>query len=278
MSLGRSNNNKGKGLMTAKIQELKGIVKAGVLLMGLFLGVFCAWGVTSAQAAVKAPDAALKGATYVGMETCVSCHEEQAKQFKLSPHARLITKDKEDLAQGCESCHGAGSIHVDAGGGKVGFVNLDKDPSNCFACHMEKKMEFKLPNRHPVLEGKMSCSSCHEPHGPDAMANLTSLEGQNDGCVKCHKDQKGPFVYEHDALKEGCVACHKVHGSINDKMLLTRDSNLCMRCHTQTNFSSSTGTIGNTGSHVGRMQGGTCYSAGCHTAMHGSNYEPGLRY
>jgi predicted CXXCH cytochrome family protein len=256
------------------------VMKKGMLLCAaLFLPMLCVAGTRSAQALVeaKAPDASMKGAKYVGTETCATCHEEEGRMFKLSPHGRLTTKKAdENTAQGCEICHGPGSIHADNGGGKMGIINPKKDPDICFSCHMEKKMEFRLPNHHPVLEGKMSCVDCHELHGPDASPSGTAMESQVEMCTKCHKDQAGPFVFEHDALKEGCTVCHKVHGSINEKMLVARDANLCMRCHTQPNY--GTGIIGSGGGHNSRLQGGTCYSAGCHTDLHGSNYEPSLRY
>jgi len=57
-------------------------------------------------------------AEYVGMETCAACHEDQVKQFEFSSHARITVKDDEVEAEGCEMCHGPGSIHAEAGGGR----------------------------------------------------------------------------------------------------------------------------------------------------------------
>ena len=179
--------------------------------------------------------------------------------------------------QGCEMCHGPGSLHVQAGGGRGvgGIINPRKDPTTCFQCHTDKKVEFRLPYHHPVLEGKMSCTDCHSPHGEDARPwSATTLNDVNETCFKCHKDQRGPFVWEHEALREGCTTCHKVHGSIHEKMLLVRDLNLCLRCHTQTNFP----TIGKSNHATSRLPRGTCFSAGCHTAVHGSNFDEHLRY
>ncbi|MBI3088278.1 MAG: hypothetical protein HYY91_05280 [Candidatus Omnitrophica bacterium] len=184
--------------------------------------------------------------------------------------------DENVKGQGCEMCHGPGSLHVEAGGGRGvgGIINPRKDPSTCFACHLDKKAEFRLPYHHPLLEGKMSCADCHNAHAPDVRPwSATSLKDINEACFRCHKEQRGPFVWEHEALREGCTTCHKVHGSIHEKMLLVRDVNLCLRCHTQTNFP----TIGGS-SHSGRLNQGTCFSAGCHTAPHGSNFDEHLRY
>jgi len=30
--------------------------------------------------------------------------------------------------------------------------------------------------------------------------------------------------------------------------------------------------------HTGLLRGGTCWSAGCHSAVHGSNFSPRLLY
>ena len=261
--------------MRLKKYFINGITKAVIMSTLVMFGM---WIAAPAQAlvAAKAPDVSMKDAKYVGSETCASCHEDKVRNFKLSPHARISPAKAEDGVQGCETCHGPGSLHVDAGGGKGVFItNPKKDPSTCFACHMEKKMEFRLPNHHPVLEGKMSCTDCHDLHGADAMAHATTMETQNDTCFKCHKDQQGPFVYEHAALKDGCTTCHKVHGSINEKMLIARDANLCLRCHADVMFPSA---IGAEGDHTSRIQNGACWTGGCHIALHGSNFAPDLRY
>lgn len=213
--------------------------------------------------------------TYVGTETCAMCHEKEYKEFQLATHSRINVKDAgEGVVEGCEMCHGPGSAHSDAGGGKGNILNPRRNPETCFQCHLDKKAEFQLPHHHPVLEGKMACADCHSSHGTEARPwTSTSMEDVNEACFKCHKEQRGPFVWEHEALREGCTTCHKVHGSIQEKMLIVRDSNLCLRCHVQENFP----TIGKSG-HSARLPGGTCFSAGCHTAMHGSNFDDHLRY
>jgi predicted CXXCH cytochrome family protein len=106
----------------------------------------------------------------------------------------------------------------------------------------------------------------------------------NESCAQCHRAETHPFVFEHPALREGCVACHSPHGSINAKMLVQRDYNLCLKCHTQT-VSQGPGSIVPAGhifigkeDHTMHLQHGTCWSSGCHTAVHGSNVNPYLFY
>ncbi|MBF0478231.1 MAG: hypothetical protein HQL26_01985 [Candidatus Omnitrophica bacterium] len=225
---------------------------------------------------IQGPLTFVKGATYAGSEACLTCHEKEGRDCALSPHYKLNLKaDEGGASQGCEMCHGPGSVHAENSDQKNNIINPRKDPRICFNCHADKKQEFRLPYHHPVMEGKISCSDCHDCHGPDITPSATSMEEPNQLCFKCHKDQEGPFVYEHAALREGCTVCHKVHGSIHEKMLLVRDANLCLRCHMQTNYSA--GFIGAVSGHTSRM-GETCYSGGCHTAVHGSNFDKALKY
>jgi len=219
----------------------------------------------------------IEGATYVGSETCAMCHEKQVKEFKQSVHERIAIPMEGVKVEGCEMCHGPGSLHVEEGGGKgVKIINPNKDPSQCYACHMEKKAEFNLPYHHPVPEGHMSCTDCHDPHGAGARPwSSTSVEDVNEQCFKCHKEQQGPFAYEHLAMREGCTSCHQVHGSINDKMLNARDSNLCVKCHASTASLTAHATVGKT---VSRISRGSCFSGECHTAVHGSNFDQHFRY
>jgi predicted CXXCH cytochrome family protein len=258
---------------------MKDTKAARLLKAALFLILFVFLSPAQAHSADKNdPDANLaeylkmKGARYVGSEDCDSCHEKQVKEYKLSTHSRISIPKAE--AQACEMCHGPASIHIDEGGGRGNIANPRKDPTACFACHTDKKLEFRLPYHHPVLEGKMSCADCHNAHGEEVRPwTGTSMKDTNEACFKCHKDQRGPFVWEHEVVREGCTTCHKVHGSIHEKMLIARDHNLCLRCHTQVNFP----TIGKS-SHASRLPQGTCWSAGCHTAVHGSNFDDHLRY
>jgi predicted CXXCH cytochrome family protein len=216
----------------------------------------------------------IPGAKYVGMDTCATCHEKEVKNFKMAAHSRItIGGDAERVqGQGCEACHGPGSLHVDAGGGRGKFIiNPKKNPEACFACHLDKNASFSLPNRHPVKEGRMSCTDCHDPHGENIMKPKgMSVARVNDVCAKCHREQTRPFVYEHMALREGCTTCHSVHGSINDKMLIERNQNLCLKCHSNDAFSEEHAS--------GDYSRGACWSGGCHTSIHGSNMHPRFRY
>jgi predicted CXXCH cytochrome family protein len=112
-----------------------------------------------------------------------------------------------------------------------------------------------------------------KPAGGLAMARL------NETCAQCHRQQTKPVIYEHPAMREGCTVCHNPHGSINAKMLTVPDSNLCLRCHAQVQGPATGGQIFIGGrDHSSSLALGSCWSAGCHTAVHGSNIHPILLY
>lgn len=220
----------------------------------------------------------IAGATFVGTKECTQCHEDQTGHFATATHAKLAIADAKVGNTGCEACHGPGSIHVKAGGGKGTIVNPKKSPEACFQCHLDKRGQFALPNSHQVMNGKMSCGDCHDPHEGRAIKGVAaSLEGENETCTKCHTAQKGPFIFVHNAMKEGCTACHNPHGSVNQKMLQARDANLCLRCHLQTTDTNGVLFAGGE-DHRTRLQNTTCWGAGCHEAVHGSNASKPLRY
>jgi predicted CXXCH cytochrome family protein len=239
--------------------------------------------------AIMAPPS-IPGAEFVGSEECATCHEAITRDFKTATHARLKAEGSNAKNMGCESCHGPGSLHVKAGGGRnVFIINPRKSPTTCFQCHTEVRAAFLLPHHHPVLEGKVSCADCHNPHKGDAIkgggTNISqSVKGggteflaHNDTCLQCHTAQRGPFVFEHEAVREGCISCHSPHGSVNQRMLNQRNQTLCLKCHFQQQTTTGRILIGDS-DHTTRLPQGTCWSAGCHEAVHGSQVNGHLRY
>lgn len=219
----------------------------------------------------------IPGATYVGNQSCLLCHTNYVQQFSASAHARMhFTPDTKAGNSGCEACHGPGSKHIEVGGGRGKFIlNPGKDATACFQCHLDTHAEFSLPQHHPVLEGRMNCVQCHDPHGADIMkpAGGLALARLNQSCASCHREQSKPFVFEHEALREGCIICHSPHGSVNAKMLTEPDNNLCLKCHAQVQGAPGQIFIGRE-EHSSKLRLGGCWSAGCHTAVHGSNFSP----
>jgi len=258
--------------------------RPGRMIMGLLVAAAAAAGLllsscgTVDHSFFPAPE--IEGAVYVGNKVCSECHSNYTRVFMASPHSRLqVDAPQMPGLTGCESCHGPGSKHAAAGGGRGKFiVNPGRDPASCFRCHLDIHAEFNLPHHHPVVEGRMNCGQCHDPHGSDIHKPRSGLAMArvNEGCAQCHRDQTRPFVFEHEALREGCTVCHSPHGSVNAKLLTERDANLCLKCHAQIQgigVAAGDIYIGKV-PHAAFLRLGTCWSAGCHTAVHGSNVSP----
>lgn len=192
---------------------------------------------------------------------CLQCHTSQDQTWGSGPHAGSgIT---------CSDCH-ADQVHF--GGKAIPAGEYRNKAEFCIQCHAGQVSEFRLPSRHRVLEGELSCNDCHDPH---TGFNDSGWNGLNDTCTECHTEMTGPFVFEHEGVtEEECVACHAPHGSVHDK-LLTQDGNtLCLQCHYDTGFSQDLSIGGQP--HSGLLNGeARCYD--CHLEVHGSNVSSTFR-
>jgi DmsE family decaheme c-type cytochrome len=183
--------------------------------------------------------------------TCLGCHAAAHPNFTRSQHA------KADVS--CLGCH---AIHQSA---PDTTLLKAEQPALCYQCHTDVKPSFDMPFHHKVNERLVRCSDCHDPHGTFGNNNLKSTADQNAICTKCHTETRGPFVYEHAAVKaEGCLGCHTPHGSQNARLLNMPNVNtLCNQCHSPV----SAGTVH--GMSAGSSELQPCIS--CHTYIHGSN-------
>jgi DmsE family decaheme c-type cytochrome len=141
------------------------------------------------------------------------------------------------------------------------------EPALCFTCHLTIQAKFALPEHHRVPEGLIKCSDCHNPHGTQNLSSLNKPASET--CVNCHVEKRGPYVYEHPAVKvEGCVSCHNPHGSTNRMLLVRREGRqLCLQCHTGYHAQLSVPH-----SRLGFQTSGECVR--CHVTVHGSNFDP----
>ncbi|HSK10615.1 MAG TPA: DmsE family decaheme c-type cytochrome [Vicinamibacterales bacterium] len=267
---------------------------------------------------------------YAGEQTCLTCHEAQTKGYHGSAHAQAFIARAPINRQGCESCHGPGAAHVEAGGDPtkiasykrmtadeasatctschnrsehalwagsqherrdVGCVNCHsvhaaKSQSSqlrattqtalCATCHRDKTKKQNRFNHMPVREGKMECSSCHNVHGSGNVKLLNTGTTENESCMSCHQEKRGPMLWEHPPVAESCTTCHDAHGTNNDRMLTAKQPFLCQRCHVTARHPPTVyeGTILTSNQNANKMFSRACLN--CHTMIHGSN-APGGR-
>jgi predicted CXXCH cytochrome family protein len=256
-------------------QRQKSLKRLG-LTFGAAVAAAVALSCATSRTIFMPPD--VPGAKFAGSDTCAECHGEIVRDFRSSSHARLEARGETVSNVGCESCHGPGSLHNESGGAHHTIVNPNHSPETCFRCHLEVKSRFSLPSHHPVHEGKVTCSDCHDPHkGGAVIGGGTELATEFDTCGRCHTAQRGPFVFEHEAIREGCTTCHQPHGTVNAKMLRERNASLCLKCHFQEQTVTGRVYIG-ARDHSSFLSRGTCWSAGCHEAVHGSHIGSSLRF
>jgi len=170
---------------------------------------------------------------------CVGCHGDGTAHMEEGDPALIRTFQKADDNQVCIECHQnkqhpdwASSTHAMEGIVCTDCHTIHKrnNPLNtCRKCHADVYGQFRLPNHHPVREGKMSCVSCHDPHSSTDMMLKTPTGRTNELCYTCHQDKEGPFVFEHEPVEEDCMLCHVAHGSVADNLLTAQEPMLCHR-------------------------------------------------
>lgn len=150
----------------------------------------------------------------------------------------------------------------------------------CLECHRDVGARMMLPSHHPVREGKMDCSSCHQVHGSET-GMLQTVENRSSLCIDCHTDKQGPFLFDHEPVSEGCDTCHSPHGTVADNLLKQNEPFLCLQCHEahfhigregiSTPITRATGSVSNQFGESGwRIAFGTKCTQ-CHQAVHGSD-------
>jgi DmsE family decaheme c-type cytochrome len=159
-----------------------------------------------------------------------------------------------------------------------------QEPEACYKCHPKIYALNALPSHHPVKEGKMTCSDCHDAHGQqNGNLKADGVPGTvNLLCWKCHADKQGPFAYEHPPVTENCGYCHEPHGTVANNLLKQPTTFLCLRCHDghrQGNhgraFSNPPNTMVGARADIDRVpalrQALYTDCTQCHTQIHGSD-------
>ena len=272
----------------------------------------------------------IAGASYVGDESCLGCHDDMAKKFGESIHGRIAGFEVVGSEKGCESCHGPGSLHAEEADPEniISFSHISGDeasavcltchtqgtlmdwqgsehalsdvsclgchkihspgagnllavaePKLCNECHQDIMAKTTYPSHHPIQEGKMVCSSCHQAHG-SFLKNLKTDETLNDLCFDCHSSKQGPFTFEHEPVVEDCAICHDPHGSVANNLLVQNEPFICLQCHQAHFHAGKISAEGNAENIHGRTMNTDSHSykaafttkcTQCHFQIHGSD-------
>jgi DmsE family decaheme c-type cytochrome len=192
--------------------------------------------------------------------TCQGCHSGREQFF-------WEGGDHEARGLSCLSCH---SVHAPES--QKGQLRAATAMEQCFSCHKDVRAESWKLSHHPIREGQLGCSDCHNPHGSttDGMLREASL---NDQCYTCHAEKRGPYLWEHPPVREDCNSCHESHGSNHTKLKVAEVPYLCQRCHVNTRHPGTlydgSRLVGGTG-ESNRVTNRSCVN--CHAAIHGSNH------
>jgi DmsE family decaheme c-type cytochrome len=196
------------------------------------------------------------GDEYVGTEVCRACHEASFNKWKSTAMGKaFMDHPRTPLeAQGCESCHGPGRAHVEAGGDLAAIIRFDKKSDRsveelngqCLQCHEKGARLFWQGSTHESRG--VACVNCHQVMQP----NIPSLRFEEpltgnrqfvkqtkmEVCFQCHPLRRAQVQRSaHMPFREGkvtCTDCHNPHGGPNPKMLLGNTVNeTCYKCHAE---------------------------------------------
>ncbi len=184
-------------------------------------------------------------ASFVGAKVCVTCHAAQADSFSHTIMGRIGKTQKGKFD--CENCHGPGSAHVKAGGGRgVGGIisfrpedlsrTADENNAICLTCHQRGDRTYWSGSTHET-RGLM-CTNCHTVMKQVSRKFQIKTAFEPDTCFQCHKDRRAQmFRTSHMPLREGkmvCSDCHNPHGSATEAMLRENSINdNCYKCHAE---------------------------------------------
>ena len=160
-----------------------------------------------------------------GTDGCLRCHGGPTMTLmgdtvhgdSSNPHAPYAQ-------QGCEACHGPGSLHVSRARGGTGFPALlrfgdrqtrPQQTAACLDCHAKDMGNLAGMEWTGSLHDtpRMTCVSCHTLHTTEN--KLADARQQTSNCNKCHAEQ----ITAHPRFEDKgivfdrlmCSDCHDVH-------------------------------------------------------------------
>jgi DmsE family decaheme c-type cytochrome len=166
-----------------------------------------------------------------GTESCLRCHGgESMTVMAETAHGDAADPHAPYALQGCESCHGPGSIHISRARGGRGFPALlrfgdsettARQTESCLSCHAQDMGELAgmewSNSAHDT--DSMTCVSCHQLH--TTAKPMADRAQQSTTCAHCHADriESHPRFEDKGIVfdKLTCFDCHDVHQLLRDE-------------------------------------------------------------
>jgi len=203
-------------------------------------------GATTAPARTAAPrrERAVIDASYVGQKVCMTCHASHAAEFGKTLMGRIASTKQ---TMNCETCHGPGSAHVKAGGGRGvgGIISFRKEDLSrtsaennaiCLGCHEKGDRTYWSGSTHENRD--VACTNCHTVMKNVSLKKQLKTAFEPETCFQCHKDRRAQMARSsHMPIREGkitCTNCHNPHGSFTEALLRKNSINdTCYGCHAE---------------------------------------------
>ena len=203
---------------------------------------------------------------------CLDCHSRGTNHlfWRGSPH--------ESRGMACVDCHQVKMVVHTSGTSELRYNQpltenrglKKKQPEVCLECHEMRRSQLQRSSHMPYREGKVTCTSCHNPHGtpnPKQLIQATT----NENCYSCHAERRGPFLWEHPPVLENCANCHEPHGTNNPQLLKVRMPRVCDSCHDSSRHPTQAQPL----SSIKNFNRGC---TNCHSYIHGSNHPSGSAF
>ncbi len=206
-------------------------------------------------------------------EVCLSCH-----QSGLRMNWQGSAMERNGVA--CADCHTAHAT-------KDPVLSKATQPEICFTCHARIRADTYKYSHHPIREGLVVCSDCHNPHGSPGDTKSLKEFTVNETCYNCHAEKRGPFLWEHQPVRDNCLNCHTPHGSNRQRLQIEQINLLCSTCHSASGANHSGGAFGGLSAIPFRGPGSTNTNSAlanqractnCHSQVHGSNSPAGAYF
>src|ERR1035437_787958 len=183
-------------------------------------------------------------AHFIGSPACQTGHAPLIAEFQKTLMGKIGGTQKGKFE--CENCHGPGSAHVKAGGGRgVGGIlsfgsddprTVDERNGVCLACHQKGERTYWAGSVHETRG--VACTNCHSVMKSVSRKYNLKTEVEAETCFKCHQLKRSQMQYSsHMPIREGkltCTNCHNPHGAVTENLIREASVNdNCYKCHAE---------------------------------------------